>query len=77
MGKFGTVKVKVGELLKESGMSKYKVCYKAEVQKGQLNRFCKNEVTRLDTDVLARFCYAFNCSIGDLLEYIPPEEPEE
>lgn len=77
MGKFGTVKVKVDELLKESGMRKYKVCYKAEVQKGQLNRFCKNEVTRLDADVLARFCYAFGCSIGDLLEYIPPEESEE
>lgn len=74
---FGTVKTKVEELRKAAGMSKNEVCYKAEVQRTQLNNFCKNEITRLDTDVLARFCYAFGCTIGDLLEYIPPEEPEE
>lgn len=77
MRNYGTVKVRVEELRKAAGMSKNELSYKAEVQRAQLNRFCRNEVTRLDTDVLARFCYAFNCSIGDLLEYIPPEEPEE
>lgn len=74
MRKLGTVKVKVGELLKESGMNKYELTYKAEVQRSQLNHFCRNEVTRLDTDLLARFCYALNCDISDLLEYVPPEE---
>lgn len=77
MKNFGTVKIKVAELLEKSGMSKYELSYKAEVQRSQLNRFCRDEVTRLDTDVLARFCYAFGCEISDLLEYIPPEGPEE
>lgn len=77
MRNYGTVKVKVEELRKAAGMSKNELSYKAEVQRSQLNRFCRNEVTRLDTDVLARFCYAFGCEISDLLEYIPPEGPEE
>lgn len=77
MRNFGTVKVKVDELLKASGMSKNELSYKAEVQRTQLNRFCRNEITRLDTDVLARFCCAFGCTISDLLEYVPPEETEQ
>lgn len=74
MRNFGTVKLKVEELRKAAGMSKNELCYKAEVQRTQLIRFCRDEITRLDTDVLARFCYAFGCGISDLLEYIPPEE---
>ena len=33
----------------------------------------KGTVTRLDTAVLARLCYALDCKIEDLLEYVPPE----
>lgn len=77
MKNFGTVKLKVEQLRQAAGMSKNELGYKAEVQRSQLNRFCRNEVTRLDTDVLARFCYALNCEVGDLLEYIPPKESKE
>lgn len=73
MNDFGVVKIRVKELLETTGMSKNALCYRAQVQHTQLNRFCRNEVTRLDTDVLARFCCAFGCNISDLLEYIPPE----
>ena len=76
MNEFGTVRIKIDELLQKTGMSKNALSFRAQVQRTQLNRFCRNEVTRLDTDVLARFCYAFGCSISDLLEYIPPETAE-
>ena len=74
MESHGTIRIKLEELLKESKMSKGKLSHKAEMQRTQINHFCKNKVTRLDTDVLARICYAFDCSISDLLEYIPPED---
>ena len=73
METYGTIRIRLQELLEESGMSKNKLCHRAELQHTQLNNFCKNKVTRLDTDVLARLCTALNCTIGDLLEYIPPE----
>ncbi|MBE6643421.1 MAG: helix-turn-helix transcriptional regulator [Ruminococcaceae bacterium] len=44
------------------------------MERTQLNNFCKNKVTRLDTDVLARICCALDCKIEDILEYIPPED---
>ena len=74
MERFGTIKIKADALLKASGMSKNELSYKAQVQRTQLNRYCSGEVTRLDTDVLARLCTAFGCGIGDLLGFVPPED---
>lgn len=68
----GTIRIKLEELLKESGISKNKLSHRAEMQRTQINNFCKNKVTRLDTDVLARICAVFDCEISDLLEYVPP-----
>lgn len=70
----GTIRIKLEELLKDSGISKNKLSHRAEMQRTQINNFCKNKVTRLDTDVLARICAALDCQISDLLEYIPPEK---
>lgn len=74
MNEYGTIKIKLDELIKKSGISKNKLSHKAEMQRTQINNYCKNKITRLDTDVLARICYVFNCKIEDILEFIPPEE---
>ncbi len=73
MNRYGTIKIHVDELVEKSGISKNKICQRAEMQRTQLNNFCKNEITRLDTDVLARLCTVLECDISDLLEFIPPE----
>ena len=44
------------------------------MQRTQLNQYCNNQVTRLDTAVLSRLCYALGCKLDDLIEYIPPEQ---
>jgi len=74
MEQYGSIKIKLNELLKESGLSKNKLSHRAEMQRTQINHYCNNEVTRLDTDVLARICTVFDCKIEDLLEFIPPEK---
>ena len=74
MNEHGTIIIKLDELIKKSGMSKNKVSHKAEMQRTQLNNYCKNKVTRLDTDVLARLCEVLGCGIGDLLEYKPKDK---
>ena len=70
---YGTVKNHLDELIRAKGISKSKLCQRAELQRTQLNRYCKNEVTRFDADVLARLCTVLECGIGDLLEFIPAE----
>ena len=70
----GTIRIKLKELLEKNGLSKNKLSHRAEMERTQINHYCNNTITRLDTDVLARLCKTLNCSISDLLEYIPPEE---
>jgi len=76
MGRYGTVKNHLNELIVRKGISKNKLAQRAEMQRTQLNKYCKNEVTRFDADVLARLCTVLECEIGDLLEFVPPAEGE-
>lgn len=68
---FGYIKIKVDELIEKSGVSKNKLAHRAELQRSQLNLYCNNEVTRLDTAVLARLCTTLDCRIEDILEFVP------
>lgn len=73
MQEYGTIHIKLDELIKKAGISKNKLSHRAEMQRTQINHYCNNEITRLDTDVLARICTVLDCKIEDLLEFIPPE----
>ena len=71
---FGHIKIKVNELIEAKGISKNKLAHRAEMQRSQLNQYCNNEITRLDTAVLARLCTALDCKIEDILEFIPSDD---
>ncbi len=73
MHHYGKIRIKLEELVKARGISKNKLSQRAEMQRSQINHYCKNEISRLDIDVLARICTVLECEIGDLLEFIPPE----
>lgn len=34
-----------------------------------INKWYSGEVERIDSDVLARFCYVLECKIEDIIEY--------
>lgn len=72
--KYGHVKVKLADIIAEKGVSKGKLCHRAELQRTQLNNYCNNKVARIDLDVVARLCAALDCKVEDIFEYIPPEE---
>lgn len=74
MGRYGRIQINLAKLIEENGLSKNKLSHRAEMQRTQINGYCNNTITRLDTDVLARLCTTLHCGIGDLLEFIPPEE---
>lgn len=59
--------------MKERNISISKLSYHAEMQHTQLKKYKDNDIQRLDIAVLSRLCYALDCDLNDLLEYIPPE----
>ena len=71
---FGTVKLHLKELMEERDLSLSKLSYRAEMQRTQLKHYYDNTIQRLDIAVLSRLCYALECDLNDLLEYIPPSE---
>ena len=71
----GRIIIHLSELIESSGLSKNRFSHLAAMERTQINNYCKNNVARVDLDVLARICSVLNCSIGELLEYVP-EEPK-
>lgn len=71
---YGTINIKLAQLIESRGISKNKLSHRAEMQRTQINNYCNNKITRLDIDVLARICATLECDISDLLEYSPPRD---
>lgn len=71
---FGKVIIHLDEMMRKRNISVNKLSFRAEMQRTQLKNYCQNKVQRLDIAVLSRLCYALDCDLNDLLEYIPPEK---
>ncbi|MCD8346709.1 MAG: helix-turn-helix transcriptional regulator [Lachnospiraceae bacterium] len=75
--KYGTIKIHLNELIKERQISKSRLSHRAEMQRTQINHYCNNDIARMDIAVLARLCTALDCTIGELLEFVPADKIEE
>ena len=71
---YGKATLNLEQLIKEKGISKTQLSYKAEISHTQINRFCKNDIARIDLNTIARLCYVLNCNVADLIIYEPPEQ---
>ena len=54
-------------VLSEKQISKTQLCYACRLQRTQLNNYCKNKVTRIDLNTLAKICDYLNCDVNDVL----------
>lgn len=71
---FGTIRIKLADVMEDQQVSINKLAFRAEMQRTQLKAYKNNEIQRIDLSVLARLCYALDCDIKDLIEYLPPDE---
>lgn len=68
------IKVKVSELLGKHKMSRKNLADITGIRPNTVSALYDETIKRLDVDMLNQLCKAFNCSISDLLEYVPDEE---
>lgn len=74
---YGTLELRINELLEENGISKNKICKDLDIPRSNFNRYCRNEFQRLDVGLLCRLCYYFNVPIAELITYKSPEEEKQ
>lgn len=73
---YGYVRLNLEALMKKQNISINKLAFRSEMQRTQLKAYIHNDVQRVDLAVIARLCYALECDISDLIEYIPEDKKE-
>ena len=57
------------QILKDNNISRNSLARNGELRYDTILSYYRNEVTRLDTDTLAKLCSTLNCRIEDIIEY--------
>lgn len=70
------IKIKVSDLLGQHKMTRKDLAIKANIRPNTVSALYDETIQRLDKDMLNEICKVFNCSISDVLEYIPDENEE-
>ena len=71
---FGTVTMRIEEILKEKGISKNQICKDLDLPRGNFNRYCRNNFQRIDAALLCKLCWYLEVDLNDLLVYQRPQQ---
>lgn len=71
---YGTLTLKINDLLKEKGISKNQLCKDLDIPRSNFNKYCRNEFQRLDAGLICKLCHYLNVDIGELIRYNPPSQ---
>ena len=70
---FGCVKLRLKELLKQKNYTRNQLSVNTGIKYQTIDRYYKGTgVERVDLTLLSKICYVLECSLSDLIEYIPP-----
>jgi putative transcriptional regulator len=58
-------------LLDTKGWTRYRLSIESGVHNAVLAKYAKNEVQEFNGETLSAICATLECSVGELLEYVP------
>lgn len=70
----GEIRIKIDERLKKENISRSRLATAMDVDYRVVRRLCEGDTSRIDFHILKRLCYTLECSVQDLIEYIPPKK---
>ena len=70
---YGKINLKLKDALDSKNMTRNYLARAVKTRFEVIDRWYAGNVEKIDADVLARICYVLNCSVSDLLEYVPDE----
>lgn len=68
------IKIKISELLGKHKMTQKKLSEITGIQPNSISHLYHETVKQINLKALEELCKAFQCSISDLLEYIPDDK---
>ena len=66
---YGSISVHLKDIIEERGITRYRLAKLADTRFEVVEKWCSGTVERIDSDVLARFCYILDCEITDIIKY--------
>ncbi len=70
---YGTLSLRIDDILKEKGISKNQICKDLDIPRTNFNRYCRDEFQRLDAGLICKLCWYLNVEVGKLVVYRRPE----
>ena len=69
MRQYGKVHIRLREILEQKNIKRNELARAANTLFEVVDKWFRDDVEKIDADVLARFCFVLGCRIEDLLEY--------
>lgn len=70
---YGKVEIKLRSIMDNQNISIYQMSKLTSLKHSTVKSYYNNcPITRVDLDVLSKFCYVLDCKIEDILEYKYP-----
>lgn len=69
INEYGKVDICLKELMEERKITRNYLAKAANTRFEVINKWYRNEVEKLDLDVLARICYVLDCSPDEIIKY--------
>jgi putative transcriptional regulator len=66
---YGKIKIKLKEIMDNKNINKNRLSVLTGIKFDTIQKYYNDEVYRIDVDVLAKFCYALDCKVQDIVEY--------
>lgn len=71
---YGQLHLRITEILEERHISKNQICKDLDIPRTNFNKYCRDDVSRFDTNFICKLCWYFDLEIGDLIRYVRPSD---
>lgn len=68
------IKINLSRILGEKRISQKQLSKMTNIRPNTINAYYNDYVQRLNRSDMDKICQALNCSLNDLIEYVPDEE---
>jgi len=70
----GKIIVKLNEFLIKNNISRTSLARDGKLRYDTILSYCNGDISRFDSDTLAKMCFTLNCNVSDILEFVPDEQ---